>query len=118
MSMGSHFFYKVCKLACLTGQAKCRYDQPFFTITTCAGLMPIIVERSVQAQYLIPMAVTLSSGVFVASFLTLILVPCLLVILNDCRVGFAALWHLRIPSREEVEPGSKRREIDGWIKEI
>jgi multidrug efflux pump subunit AcrB len=85
------------------------------TITTCAGLMPLIVERSVQAQYLIPMAVSICSGVFVASFLTLFLVPCLIAILNDLRRGSYFLWHLRLPPREAMEPGTKRREVDSWV---
>jgi multidrug efflux pump subunit AcrB len=85
------------------------------TITTCAGLIPIIVERSVQAQYLIPMAITIVSGVFAASFLTLLLVPCLLGILNDVRRGTHWLWHQRLPGREEVEPGLKRKAVEDWI---
>jgi len=82
------------------------------TITTCAGLMPIIVERSVQAQYLIPMAISICCGVFFASFLTLLLVPCLMGILNDVRVGLYYLWHGRVPRREELEPGTKRKMVE------
>jgi len=88
------------------------------TITTCAGLMPLIVERSVQAQYLIPMAITICSGVFAASILTLILVPCLMAILNDLRRGSRFIWNLKMPSRESVEPGTKRRETDDWINGV
>jgi multidrug efflux pump subunit AcrB len=86
------------------------------TITTCAGLLPIIIERSVQAQYLIPMAVTISSGVFIASFLTLILVPCIMGIMNDLRLVFFFLWHGRFPKREEVEPGFKRQKVEAWVE--
>ena len=55
----------------------------FTTITTCAGLAPIIAEKSLQAQFLIPMALSLSSGVAFATFLTLILVPALTLIRED-----------------------------------
>ena len=68
-----------------------------------------------QAQYLIPMAITICSGVFVASFLTLILVPCLLGILSDLRVGAYGIWHGHRPEREALEPGIKRREVESWV---
>ena len=47
------------------------------------GLAPIILEKSLQAQFLIPMAVSLSSGVAFATFLTLFLVPALTLIRED-----------------------------------
>ncbi len=55
----------------------------FTTITTCAGLAPIILEKSLQAQFLIPMAVSLSSGVAFATFLTLFLIPALTLVRED-----------------------------------
>ena len=45
------------------------------SITTIAGLFPILLERSFQAQYLIPMAISLSFGLMLATFLVLYLVP-------------------------------------------
>ena len=74
------------------------------TLTTFFGLMPLILERSMQAQVLIPMAISIAFGVLFATVVTLILIPCFIVILNDVRRGFYACWHLRLPSREEVEP--------------
>ena len=47
------------------------------TLTTCAGLAPLLVERSIQAQFLIPMAASLAFGVAFATVVTLILVPVL-----------------------------------------
>ena len=47
------------------------------SVTTCGGLAPLMIERSVQAQVLIPMAVSLSFGVVFATFVTLLLVPAL-----------------------------------------
>ena len=52
-------------------------------LTTFAGLTPIILERSVQAQFLIPMALSLGFGVLFATFITLIIIPCNYVILDD-----------------------------------
>jgi len=55
------------------------------TLTTFAGLMPIITERSVQARFLIPMALTLASGVLFATLITLVLVPCGYRIMEDIK---------------------------------
>jgi multidrug efflux pump subunit AcrB len=46
------------------------------SVTTFVGLMPILAERSIQAQFLIPMVISLSFGVMLSSFVTLFLVPC------------------------------------------
>jgi multidrug efflux pump subunit AcrB len=46
------------------------------SLTTFAGLTPMLLERSVQAQFLIPMAVSLGFGVLFGTFVTLLLIPC------------------------------------------
>jgi multidrug efflux pump subunit AcrB len=74
------------------------------TLTTFFGLMPLILERSMQAQVLIPMAISIAFGVLFATVVTLVLIPCFIVILNDVRRIFHVCWHLKSPSREEVEP--------------
>jgi multidrug efflux pump subunit AcrB len=51
--------------------------------------MPLLLERSFQAQFLIPMAVSISFGLLVATGLTLLLVPALYLIIKDME-GFAA----------------------------
>lgn len=53
------------------------------SLTTFAGLTPMILERSLQAQFLIPMAVSLGFGVLFATVITLLLVPCCYMILED-----------------------------------
>ncbi|MDH3829229.1 MAG: efflux RND transporter permease subunit, partial [Desulfobacterales bacterium] len=53
------------------------------SLTTFAGLSPMIFERSVQAQFLIPMAISLGFGVLFATFITLLLVPCGFIIRED-----------------------------------
>ncbi|MCK5204974.1 MAG: efflux RND transporter permease subunit [Desulfobacterales bacterium] len=53
------------------------------SLTTFVGLTPMIIERSVQAQFLIPMAISLGFGVLFATFITLLLIPCGYMIRED-----------------------------------
>lgn len=53
------------------------------SLTTFAGLLPLMFEKNVQAQFLIPMAVSLGFGVLFATFITLLLVPVNYMILDD-----------------------------------
>jgi len=55
------------------------------TLTTFAGLTPLIFERSVQARFLIPMALSLGFGVLFATAITLVLIPCGYMILEDLK---------------------------------
>ena len=55
------------------------------SLTTFAGLTPMMLERSIQAQFLIPTAVSLGFGVLFATGITLILVPCGYVILEEVK---------------------------------
>ncbi|MDQ7088710.1 MAG: efflux RND transporter permease subunit [Acidobacteriota bacterium] len=57
------------------------------SLTTFAGLTPLLLEKSMQAQFLIPMAISLGFGVIFATFVTLILVPATYLILEDIRAG-------------------------------
>ena len=59
------------------------------SITTFAGVLPIMFETSLQAAFVIPMAVALGFAVLYATLVTLILVPCLYVILLDLRGPFS-----------------------------
>jgi multidrug efflux pump subunit AcrB len=69
------------------------------SLTTFAGLIPIILERSLQAKFLIPMAVSLGYGVLFATFITLLLIPSLYLILEDL-LNFAGRLKDKIrPSR-------------------
>ncbi|MFQ5731649.1 MAG: efflux RND transporter permease subunit [Planctomycetaceae bacterium] len=60
------------------------------TLTTVAGLTPLMFETSFQAKFLIPMAVTLTWGLAFATLLTLVLVPTLNMIFFDVRGWFQA----------------------------
>jgi multidrug efflux pump subunit AcrB len=57
------------------------------SLTTFAGLTPLMMERSVQAQFLIPMAISLAFGVLFATAISLVMVPALYVILEDFRAA-------------------------------
>ncbi len=57
------------------------------TLTTFGGLTPIILERSMQAQYLIPMAISLGFGIVFATSIILVLVPSWYMILEDIRLA-------------------------------
>ena len=67
------------------------------SLTTFGGLMPLVLEKSVQALFLVPMAVSLAFGVMFATFITLVLVPACYLVLEDLRHGFRWLY----PPRRE-----------------
>jgi len=73
------------------------------SLTTFFGLTPLILEKSMQARFLIPMAISLAFGVVFATFITLVLIPCGYVILEDVR----ALVH-RIRGRKEADAVQER----------
>lgn len=60
------------------------------TLTTFGGLAPMIFAQSVQAKFIVPMAISLGFGILFATAITLILVPCFYVILDDITSRFAA----------------------------
>ncbi|BBN83190.1 multidrug resistance protein [Pseudoalteromonas sp. A25] len=61
------------------------------SITTFVGVLPIMFETSLQAMFVIPMAVSLGFAVVFATLITLLLVPCLYIIMTDVRGAFGTL---------------------------
>lgn len=61
------------------------------SLTTFFGLMPMILETSVQAMFLIPMAISLGFGVLFATFIILLLVPSFYMILEDAKDLYAGV---------------------------
>ena len=55
------------------------------TLSTSLGLLPILLESSLQARFLIPMVVSLSTGILFSTFVILFLVPCLVLIVEDIK---------------------------------
>jgi multidrug efflux pump subunit AcrB len=86
-------------------QAGSRRFRPILltTVTTFLGLSPLLLERSLQAQFLIPMAISLAFGVVFATAITLVLVPSLYLAIEDLGdLGRALVKRL---------PGAQKRRI-------
>ena len=62
------------------------------SLTTFFGLAPMIFESSMQARFLVPMAISIGFGVLFATFIILLLVPALYLIVEDCRRGWRLLF--------------------------
>jgi multidrug efflux pump subunit AcrB len=71
-------------------QAGLRRFRPIMltTLTTFGGLTPIIFEKSLQAQYIIPMAISLGFGILFSTAIILMLVPCMYLIFEDVKELF------------------------------
>jgi multidrug efflux pump subunit AcrB len=74
------------------------------TLTTVLGLVSIILETSFQAQFLIPMAISLAYGVLVGTGFILIFFPVLILTLNDVKVWLYKFWNGKPIKPEEIEP--------------
>ncbi len=62
------------------------------SLTTFFGLAPLMLERSMQAAFLVPMAVSLAFGVLFATFITLILVPTSYLIVDDMQQAMRRMF--------------------------
>ena len=85
------------------------------SVTTIAGLGPLILETSFQAKFLIPMAISVAYGLAVATFLTLITLPVLLASFNSLRGHVFWVWEGHRPAPEKLEPAVK--ELNAKIPE-
>ena len=73
------------------------------TITTVAGLLPLIAEKSMQAQFLIPMAVSIAFGVLFGTLFILAFYPAAILFGNDLKRITSYFWKGKLPKEEEVE---------------
>ena len=74
------------------------------TVTTVFGLLPLILEQSFQAQFLIPMAIAIAAGLISATGLILLLLPCMMMVLDDLRRLAYLLWFgRRLPPDRRLE---------------
>jgi multidrug efflux pump subunit AcrB len=90
--------------AALIRAGQSRFRAIFLTsLTTIAGLAPLIFEKSRQAQFLIPMAISIAYGIAIATVLTLIMLPILLSVFNWTKVNMKWLRTGKDITREEVE---------------
>jgi len=97
-----------------------RFRAIFLTsITTIAGLAPLMLETSRQAQFLIPMAISIAYGIGFATVLTLIMLPLFLSFSNKMKVGSKWLATGDNISKEEVERAIKEQkeevELEGQL---
>lgn len=77
------------------------------TLTTAVGLAPLIVETSRQAQFLIPMAVSVAYGLVFGTFVLLVILPTGFLVLNTIRYKWEQLTTKGEVTRESVEPAVK-----------
>lgn len=73
------------------------------SLTTVVGLYPIILEKSFQAQFLIPMAISLAYGVLIGTAFILVFFPVIILIVNDIQVWIQWLWTGVKPPPEDLE---------------
>ena len=89
------------------------------SLTTFFGLLPMVLERSVQAQFLIPMALSLAFGIMFATAITLLLVPSLYLLVDDVKAFFRGESGLERIAEEEglnllngnIDPQQRAQEI-------
>lgn len=74
------------------------------SLTTFAGLVPLLLERSWQAQFLKPMAVSLAFGVLFATLLTLFLVPALKMLFDDWGIFLRKIWGSLVTAPDDAPP--------------
>ena len=87
-----------------------RFRAIFLTsVTTIAGLAPLLLEESRQAQFLIPMAISIAYGIGFATVLTLVMLPIFLSFSNTLKVSAKWLSTGNKVSKEEVERAIKEQ---------
>ncbi|MEX0290156.1 MAG: efflux RND transporter permease subunit [Flavobacteriaceae bacterium] len=87
-----------------------RFRAIFLTsITTIAGLAPLMLETSRQAQFLIPMAISIAYGIGFATLLTLLMLPIFLSFSNKVKMGTKWLVTGNEITKEEVERAIKEQ---------
>ena len=74
------------------------------TITTVLGLTPLMLEQSFQAKFLVPMAIAIAFGLMGATMLILLLLPCMIMILDDIRATAHFLWFGKTRSAVQEPP--------------
>lgn len=96
-----------------------RFRAIFLTsITTVAGLSPLLLEENRQAQFLKPMAISISYGIVIATLLTLLMLPLLLSFSNSIKVITKRVLTGKEVTREEVERATKEDRYDEDIRSI
>jgi multidrug efflux pump subunit AcrB len=89
------------------------------SLTTFFGLVPIVLETSLQAQIVIPMAASLAFGILFATVITLFLIPSLYIILDDFGTWWREAWSHAIPERfrknKAAHPGAAHARVQAPV---
>ena len=85
------------------------------SLTTIAGLAPLMLEKSFQAQFLIPMAASVAFGLALVTLLTLILLPAILIMTNRIKTWAVLQWEGVRPAAHLVEPAIDGRKSYLWL---
>lgn len=94
----------------LSDAGKSRFRAIFLTsVTTVAGLAPLLLEKSRQAQFLKPMAISISFGIAYATILTLLVLPLFLAFSNNIKKSSKWLVTGEEVTKEEVERAIKEQ---------
>jgi len=94
-----------------------RFRAIFLTsATTIAGLAPLLLERSRQAQFLKPMAISIAYGIAFATILTLLMLPLFLSFGNSVKVVAKRLWTGEKVTPEEVERAIRERDEEDLLE--
>jgi multidrug efflux pump subunit AcrB len=94
----------------ITEAGKSRFRAIFLTsLTTIAGLAPLLLEKSRQAQFLKPMAISISFGIAYATILTLLVLPLFLSFSNSIKKNAKWLYTNQEVTKEEVERAIKEQ---------
>ena len=73
------------------------------SLTTFFGVLPIYFETSLQAQFIIPMAISIGFGIMFATVITLFLVPSMYMVLQDIKKGIkTAFGHYEISEEDKL----------------
>ncbi|MEH6537845.1 MAG: efflux RND transporter permease subunit [Psychroserpens sp.] len=101
----------------LTEAGKSRFRAIFLTsLTTVAGLAPLLLEKSRQAQFLKPMAISISFGIAYATILTLLVLPLFLAFSNNIKKSAKWLWTNKDVTKEEVERAIKEQNEEHFLE--
>jgi len=81
------------------------------TLTTALGMAPLILETSRQAQFLIPMGISIAYGLLFGTMILLLILPSAFLAFNTVRVKWATLFSKERVTSEAVEPAVKELKI-------
>ncbi|MEM7372574.1 MAG: efflux RND transporter permease subunit [Bacteroidota bacterium] len=93
-----------------------RFRPIFLTsLTTIVGLMPLVFEKSFQAQFLVPVAISIAFGLAGATLIILLTLPVLMVMFNQYKSFVVWLWYGKHPDPNDVEPANENRTNRFWL---